>query len=918
MSEFRAVHEKIGKYTHGNTITFPAGAALEAENFEAVRDNVYRKCRGRFAYGENLPVADIKQIMEYKKIVHLHMSDNSIWYDSTGAGLFASLGSLLIQPDSTTLMRELEVSGNMYFSTSTGVKLFDSLGGTPLDAGEPRGLNMDAAQVAAGAWFTTANAVSYRHVWTYTDANNNKTTGSPSERVDLANTSGGTTNVSLRVYIPTGITVNHSLEIYRSSLVTPATVTPPEDYQLCYVAKPTAAEILAKFMLITDILPDGFKGATLYTNTTKEGLAQANENPPLCKTLDKYRGYTFFGNVTGLARLYSAMIATTNITAGVSTIKIDNATNSLTVGCVTEIAAKTVIGTANVGGNVELQTSVAHTMNSGDYVEVSGVLGTVEANGLWEILSTAADKFRLVGSVYVNAWAGGGTQVAAQYVDFGATPRFIKYTSGTTAQNIDNTTRSLVKTINLATGNSWWYAYYTSSISDAPGKFVITGRDNDNIQFYLTANSAATGGQFSPAIPVAPVTTYISSSSAFKNGLMYSKEQQPEHVPLVNIIYVGSQNDPILRIVGLKDSLMIIKENDGIYRLTGTTPANFLVTEFDGTCRCTQKESICKGDNAVFMMSNQGKVKISDSGVEVIGRDNEYQDFKPTKNTNFATSGYGWYYPTEKNFYLSTMKDTTSTTFDIVSVYNTFTQAWTDRVYGVTTNDTQIRAAKVIDDVCYYAPLSGNVLLKERKSFTVTDFSTPDVVVTISAIDSLTNTVTISAPISIYKGSLLTQGINEIFITEIIDTLNFVCVDTDALVLGAAIILPGIISNVKYHQCHCSAPDLEKNFQEISLLFDDEETDIMNIEFSVATDQNKTESLTTDMGGSGIVWGTPDWGEYWMSANVTDKWRTLFPADYSSGSHCYLRVKHSNAKEQVGLCGYTVKFDVVGHKYGRE
>ena len=280
----------------------------------------------------------------------------------------------------------------------------------------------------------------------------------------------------------------------------------------------------------------------------------------------------------------------------------------MTFGCVTEIAAKTAINTANVGGEVEIQTSVAHTMASGDYVHVSGINGTIEANGRWEILSTAADKFRLVGSVYVNAWAASAGNVVAQYEDYGVIPRFIKYTSGTTAQNIDNTARSIVKVVNLAIANTWWYAYYNSSVSDPPGKIMFTGRVQDNVQFYLTVNSAATGGCFSPTIPTAG-TTYISNSSTFSNGLMFSKEQQAEHVPLVNIFYIGSKNDPILGIVGLKDSLFIIKGDDGIYRLTGTTKDSFVVSEFDGTCKCLQRESIAKGDNAFFMMTNQGKVK---------------------------------------------------------------------------------------------------------------------------------------------------------------------------------------------------------------------------------------------------------------------------------------------------------------------
>lgn len=915
MTEFRAIHERIGKYTHGNPISFPAGSAKIVENFEATRDNVYKKPRGRVAYGTGLPAQDIKQILEYKKRAHLHLGNNNIWYDSDGAGTFVLLAGAEVQPDADTLINCLEFAGNMYYTSNIGIKLFDTLGGVPLMAGEPQGLSVDIRFSFGSNWWVDGSAVSYRHVWTYTDANNNKTTGAPSERIDIGNSSGVDGALTLGIYIPDGITTNHYLEVYRSSLVTPVSIVPPEDYQLCYTIQPTAGQIAAGYIEFEDILPEGFKGVTLYTNTTKEGLAQANTPPPLCKTFDKYRGFLFFGDVTGLSRLYTSLIAVDDLTAGVSTLTIDDGTNTITFGCVDEIAQRLVINTANVGGEVEIQTDMAHGMASGDYVHIYEVTGTTEANGIWEIFVTGLDTYTLVGSVYVNAWIAGGA--IDQYEDFDATPRFILYTGGTTAQNINNTARSIVRVINMATANTWWYAYYNSSVVDPPGKIMLTGRDIDNIQFYLTVDSDVTGSNFSPVIPTAG-TTYISTASSFVNGLMYSKEQEGEHVPLVNIFYVGTKNDPILKVVGLKDSLIIIKGDDGIYRLTGTSPSTFVITELDGTCKCLQKESVVKGDNAVFMMSNQGKVKISDAGVEVIGRDNEYLDLKPVRNTDFATHGYGWYYSTEKNYFLSTMKDELSTDFDIVNVYNTFTQAWTDRVFGVTTNDTQIRCARVIDDVCYYAPLTGNGLLKERKSYTITDYATPDIAVTIINVDLVTNEITINAAVVFSKGALLTQGIFSSIILTVTDTTHFTVIDSASFINGAATVHPGIVSRIKYHQCHCNMPDIEKNFKDLVLFFDDAETSIESVLLYAYTDQKKTISPVTDMQGSMFVWGLPDWGDYWLVTAVTDKWRTTFPAEYSKGSYVYLEIEHSDVNEQMALCGYAVDYDPISTKTGNQ
>ena len=110
MAEFRAIHERVGKYTHGNPISFPAGSAKVAENYNTIRDNVYEKPRGRAAYGTGLPAQNIVQIMEYQKRVHLHLGNNNIWYDSDGLGTFHLLAGSILAPDATTLMRDLEFS----------------------------------------------------------------------------------------------------------------------------------------------------------------------------------------------------------------------------------------------------------------------------------------------------------------------------------------------------------------------------------------------------------------------------------------------------------------------------------------------------------------------------------------------------------------------------------------------------------------------------------------------------------------------------------------------------------------------------------------------------------------------------------------------------------------------------------------
>lgn len=68
-----------------------------------------------------------------------------------------------------------------------------------------------------------------------------------------------------------------------------------------------------------------------------------------------------------------------------------------------------ILGTSSgTGGAVKLQVgSTANLINNTTFT-VSGVTGTIEANGTWVIQIVDATHVRLVGSVYAHAWGGGG------------------------------------------------------------------------------------------------------------------------------------------------------------------------------------------------------------------------------------------------------------------------------------------------------------------------------------------------------------------------------------------------------------------------------------------------------------------------------------------------------------------------------
>ena len=108
-------------------------------------------------------------------------------------------------------------------------------------------------------------------------------------------------NVQLEFTIPDDVTTNHFYQVYRSSIETATGVTtisdiaPGEEFQLAYEGFPT--DTSAQYIRFIDVTPDAFLSTNLYTNpSTGEGILQANDVPPACNDINKFKNYTFYAN----------------------------------------------------------------------------------------------------------------------------------------------------------------------------------------------------------------------------------------------------------------------------------------------------------------------------------------------------------------------------------------------------------------------------------------------------------------------------------------------------------------------------------------------------------------------------------------------------------------------------------------------
>lgn len=296
-----------GLVTHPNDLAaVPEGALSVADNVVIDKENKLSPRRGIKKHSELADVNDrASKLFTYQsKLLAAYTGSKLAYYNS---GWNAYSGSYDAPTDHK--IRAAESNSNFYFTTSLGVKKLDSYSSTPTFAGAPQGLDGLATLSGASGYMTNDSQVAYRIVWGYRDANDNLIIGAPSQRITIANSSGGTRDVSLSFTIPDSITTSWFYQIYRSALSATASIDPSDELGLVYEANPSGAQITAKTITVVDQTPTTLRGADLYSNDSQEGILQANTQPPLARDVASYKGYMLYANTTSKHRLFLDLIA---------------------------------------------------------------------------------------------------------------------------------------------------------------------------------------------------------------------------------------------------------------------------------------------------------------------------------------------------------------------------------------------------------------------------------------------------------------------------------------------------------------------------------------------------------------------------------------------------------------------------------
>lgn len=497
----------------------------------------------------------------------------------------------------------------------------------------------------------------------------------------------------------------------------------------------------------------------------------------------------------------------------------------------------------------------------------------------------------------------GGVVYTAQATENAAIGQFKAFTSGTTAQNIDNTARSLVHVINFYTTNTYYWAIYTSGYTSLPGQITLQERGIGGVAFVIIASD---GTDYSPQIPLIG-TTYSSSNNVNPHYVYVSKVQIPEAVPLLNFIPIGTSDKPIIRILALRASIFVFKE-DGIWRILGTDITNFSVSLFDSTVILTAPDSAVLLNNQIWCMTNQGVVAVSDSGTVIMSRpiERDLITLSSSIYPNFKADTFGIRYESDRHYSLCTNTQTTDTNATQIWVYNFLTSTWNNWPLSITAGIVSLTP----DDHLYLCYSTGQVV-RERKNwnnFDYADFQYPISVVSSSGLTVVVNsTANVMAGDSLYQVDGFNQLVGVSIITAVVDAITLTVTDTIFWIVGAAITYQPIPVNCRYTPVGGN-PAWVKHFQDFQAFFRD--ASFTNLSFGFASDFYPTDVAvpippSTATGFGIIPFGNEPFGGAGVLAQVV---RTYVPRNTARCHWLTPSIIHSEALSNFALTGINLYF----------
>lgn len=882
-------------------------ATVIADNCVLTRQRMVGNRRG-FDYFTSTTPNTVDYFAEYQNFLIEHESDGTLFKGDPLTGTRTAYTGNFIPPTPYD-MDSAVGRGSLFFTSNNGVMKLDSVTGQPSRAGISKGLDVRAINSGTGGGFMNGfSKAAYRVTWLRTDANAQQVRGDVSTapivtnftRVTLTTLTSSAGVATATSSVAHGFTTGDSIVLagatqtqYNGTFTITVTGTTTFTYTVAgSPATPATGTITAEKQLnvtLSFTVPWDVRTGDYYEIWRTITVDASNPSP----------GDTMY--------LVSKIL---NAGAAGSTVSfVDTTSDTILTSATPLYTNATQQGALQGNARPPLCTTMTnykdyqiYANTQIDYQIVMNMLAVVN----FVLFPTANYSiFKINDLTGTRSYVCGATENVS-------TQTFQKYTGGVSnASNIAQTVQSLCHVIN-GDSSGRWYAEYTSGINDNPGLFRVWARQPSSGAFWLTAGDTTTGNQFSPTL-LTSGNTIIASSDPRPNRLFYSQFQQPDAVPILNSIDAGRLDAPILRVITVRDACYIIK-SDGVFYLSGLD-APFSMIELDSTCRCVAPATALALNNQIFMLSNQGVVSLSLSGVTVISFNIEpaiMQSILPLPNLSSVAFGIANESERQYVLYLPTGGGDPCATQ--AYVYHTFIQQWV--------RWTKPAYAGIVLTSNYGLYLSSGLekaVLKQRNNGTQSDYSDETLAFTVISQSGMvvqatwSNTIfTPTAGISLHQGAIIAKVVSAAFVSG--TTWAFTIALNVSFTPGAATARMPIYSQILLSPDTCGEIGVEKNFYETAFLLNSDTATQATIE--VATNEAPVLSqfpITRAIGGGfgNSQWGNVAWGDL---SNVTKAvpWAVSVPIPDCTGESVTTGWIHGVSQEQFIIAQVAIVYERLG------
>lgn len=923
-----AKQQELQLQVHGlfkNPSTFsgvPIGASTTADNLVMDRENIADCRRGFNFYGNTIGNTTPKNINQYKDSLLESNSDDTLWYDSDGSGTWIKYGPNYAPPSGLqgSRIRSIQANKAIYLTTSLGIYRTDVLATAPYQAGAPKGLGGTAIiNVSSGSGFMSNDVfVGYKSIWGYTDTNNVLIVGPDSELVAVGNTSGGPigtlgtlvggasyTNGTYNLVHLTGGTgsgAQATIVVSGNTVTSVVITTTGTGYR--------PNDILSA--LASSIGGTG-SGFTIEVATITGGTANVDVKFLMPKGVQVNWIYQIYRSLEStdflldpnavpnpnLFLTYQGTVNSTDISNGYISFTDVTPTQLLGSELYTNPDQQ---GESQANWQPPLAQDIAYYKNYTFYANTRSLhrmeqtlIASGAPNGI-----QSGDTVTFTDSSTVTSFTitGSNTEVPS-------TGHFQVFSTGDPALDITNTSQSMCRVINQYASNNFISAYYISGFQSLPGQMLFQKLTLDQGYFYVNSSRQSC---WSPQIPTAG-RTIQSSNDVSPNRLFYSKELQPDAVPLLNYFDIGSAVEQIDRILPLREGLIILKQ-DGIYRLSGTSPANFYVELLDNSLKSIAPNTAAVLNNFVYLLSNIGVVQISESGVSINSRPIEVVlliNISPQLFPNLQEIAFGVGYNSDKKYILGLPTSSTDTIATEQYVYNYITQQWTRWTRPMSCGIVNSK-----DDKLYLGgqPINNQAFIyQERKTYLSQDLA--DESYPVNIISTSGNNIHLTSTTNVIVGMSLVQSSTSSIsvVTSVVDSTHITVEDVISLwVPGAALVFTPILNTFTTVQQDCGNPGIVKHITDASFLFSQTTFQSIGVAFnndySNTTYNVKLKLLDQNSWGSG-PWGSGPWGG---GAGSQRRLRTLVPRQVARCNWLIISLSNNTCFTNFGLSGISLMF----------